>query len=110
MVVSASEVRVTMPNYRSGLDSPSAPTATPIRDQLSGAEGGLGELHSVISALEERLDTVLTPMPPPAPDVNKPLTTAAPPRSPVQHRVVEVNQGCAHAINRLRSLIDRIEI
>jgi hypothetical protein len=87
------------------------PTASPIRDQISSAEGGLGELHGAISALEERLETVLTPMPPPPPDVNnKPLTTSGPPRSNVQNRIVEVNQGCAHAIGRIRSLIDRIEI
>lgn len=89
---------------------PTTESASGIRDAICHAEEITAQLHGVISHLESRLDTALTPIPP------TPATAAAqnaqtmPPISTVRHRIAQVNQGLVEAVQRLNALRDRVEI
>ncbi len=95
-----------------GIGSATAiPTDSPsgIRDAISFTEGAVADLHSVISHLESRLDTALTPIPP-QPATSAQNAPSGPPVSNVRGRISLMNGALTEAIQRLHSLRDRIEI
>lgn len=80
-----------------------------IRDGISLGEQLLSEVHEQINALENRLDTVLTPTPPtPAGATTQPAPM--PVVSHVRGRVTILNEGWKHAIDRLAALRARVEV
>lgn len=85
-------------------------SASWIRDATTQSEQFLSDLHEQLNHLERRLDTVLTPSAP-APTTNsvqpKGSTNAG---SHLRGRVVILNEGWQHAIERLAQLRNRIEI
>lgn len=97
----------------SGAWNAGSPTCDPIetspaRNQISGAETWLSDLHAAIDRLEQRLDTILTPVPP---DVNK--VNASTPTSPKSHvvgRLELLNEGFAHLSGRIERLKGRVEL
>lgn len=90
-------------------DPPVDHSASIIRDGLSSNEQTLSEIHETISRLEGRLDPALTPIPP------QPASTSGqapngPPSSHVTERLTTLNSGYRHAVQRLRELIQRVEV
>ncbi len=83
-------------------------TSSPLRDAIGQTEGQVEQLHGVISELEERLATVLMPVPPQA--LDKAPTPTQPMMSAVRERMVSVNGGCQHAIDRLRDIRRRVDL
>lgn len=82
-------------------------SSSKIRDAISATEQSVGELHDAITAIEKRLDTILTPVAPEVGVTNGAGTTNT---SHMHGRVVEMNLGFAHAIDRLRSIYQRVEV
>jgi len=100
-------------NQYRGLSTPaSAPVEGPsqIRDCISCTEQILSELHGTIDQLEKRLDTVLTPTPPDVARSGSGTVAPAPSVSHVHGRLQILNDGFQHAISRLRTLGNRIEV
>lgn len=86
-------------------------SSSPVRDRISGLESLLSDLHSTISALEERFDTVLTPVPPlPARADNERTPTGQRIQSHLQGRLEILADGYQMAISRLHQLNSRIEL
>lgn len=86
------------------LDSPSR-----IRDGISRTEELLGDIHNAIDVIERRLDVVLQPTPP-LPGAPTGVTKALPLGSHFLGRVVGLNDGFDAAVQRLRSLTQRVEV
>jgi hypothetical protein len=86
------------------------PDNSRIRDGVSAAEQALSALHEMISHLEKRLETVLSPMPSQPANVANAGTPTGPPRSHVTGRLSILNEGFGHAIQRLNELGGRIEV
>lgn len=87
---------------------PPIETGAVIRGALDAHESTLAELHETISRLEGRLDPALTPAPPqPTGATSGP---SAPPCSHVALRLVSLNSGYRHAVERLRELTQRVEV
>lgn len=84
-------------------------SASVIRDAVSGNEQILSELHETISRLEGRLDPALTPVPPQTSGTNSQVPNG-PPCSHVTVRLGALNDGYRHAVQRLRELIQRVEV
>ncbi len=84
-------------------------SASVIRDGVSNSEQTLSELHDVISGLERRLDTVLTPTAPATASSATP-NKPQPMLSHLAGRLSIVNEGSQHAIARLRDLMRRVEV
>ena|ERR1019366_557673 len=89
----------------------SAPTtvSSPVRDAISGNESWLSDLHNAVDRLEQRLDTILTPVPPQTANGVNPATQG-PPVSHVQGRLRILNEGYNGLMERLSRLHDRIEL
>lgn len=83
--------------------------SSPARNQISQAEQLLSDLHNAIDRLEQRLDTILTPIPP---DVNKngPSPTPTMPKSHVVGRLELLNEGFMHVGSRIERLKTWIEL
>lgn len=79
-----------------------------IRDGLCYTEQILSDVHAAIARLEQRLDTVLTPLPP-ATDSTQGLS-AGPPASHLAGRVSLLNRGFQDAVSRLLELAQRVEV
>ena len=91
----------------SNAPTPVDESASPIRDGITGAEEILSNVHEAINALERRLETVLTPAPPStSPDTNKARQSS----SHLTGRVLILNDGFMHAVQRLRDLARRVEV
>jgi len=83
--------------------------ATKIRDGLGNLECYAQGIHDVIDALEKRLDTVLTPIPPM--DASKAGNhDIRPMESHVMSRVVNIQETISNAITRLHGVINRVEV
>lgn len=85
------------------------PSSSVVRDGLSANEQTLSEIHETISRLEGRLDPALTPVPPQPASTNS-QTPNGPPCSHVTARLGALNDGYRHAVQRLRELIQRVEV
>ena len=86
----------------------SAPESTPIRDAVTSAEQMISALAEAIASLEQRLDTVLRPMPP-ATQNSGPV----PPGLPASHllgRLRLLNEAFGSLHDRLTTLTGRIEV
>lgn len=86
-------------------------SASRIRDGITQAEQVLSNVHEAISAMEKRLDTVLTPAPPQL-TANAATTAgrAGPVLSHLGGRVSILNEGFDHAVARLRDLTRRLDV
>jgi hypothetical protein len=90
-------------------DNPPIETGTIVRNGLSANEETLSEVHEAINRLESRLETALTPMPP-QPAGTSTAAPTGPPCSQVAYRLAQLNDGYRHAANRLRELLQRVEV
>lgn len=111
-----------MDSYQSGnqwdggtvaLSRPTDPSqgvsSSPARDRISSAESWLSDSHQALDALEKRLDTILTPVPP-IPPGTAAQNTPTPIQSHVVGRLVILNDGYAHLVDRIQRLIARVEL
>lgn len=90
--------------------TPSEETASKIRDGVTRAEEQLAALHSMISTLENRFDTVLTPVPPQPASVNQPKDGCGLVQSHLLARLHSLNNVIEEAYQRLRTLLSRAEV
>lgn len=84
--------------------------SSPARDQICASENWLSDMHSALDWLEQRLDTILTPVPP---DVNKQNCATSTPSGPKSHVVARLdllNEGYGHLVNRIERLTRRVEL
>lgn len=89
-------------------NAPADDSASRIRDSIGSTEQLLSVLQETIERMERRLDTVLTPQPPSTSgQVNKNPTPIG---SHVVGRLEILNEGFAHAIQRLIDLTRRVEV
>lgn len=94
-------------NYAPPTESPTS--SSQARDRISSAESWLSDSHQALDALEKRLDTILTPVPPVGPGAaNSPVPT--PLQSHVVGRLVILNEGYEHLVRRIQRLTERIEL
>lgn len=87
---------------------PTQPESSLVRDGLTRAEQLCSELHEELNRLEQRLDTVLRPLPPQGQAAGKQELPG-----PVSHVVGRLHiliDGHNGAIARLRDLTARIEV
>lgn len=84
-------------------------SSSPVRDRISQAEQIMSESHAALDALEQRLDTILTPVPP-SPANAASAQPASQPKSHVAGRLELLNEGYSHLIYRLNALRGRIEL
>lgn len=82
---------------------------TPVRDRISTNELLVSEINGQLSRLEERLDTILAPVPPATAKTGNQVVPM-PTGSHVQCRLQMVNDGMTDACRRIATLIDRIEL
>lgn len=89
---------------------PRAPDESPskIRDAVGSFEQLAGDLHKVLSRLESRLDTVLTPVPPPGQTATPESLT--PIASSLLARLYGANDTLSVAIQRVADLQQRVEV
>lgn len=87
----------------------SSPENSQIRDGVCQSESLLSEIHEALSALEKRLDTVLTPVPPSTASANGNVKQG-PPSSHLHGRIGILNEGFLHAVQRIHALHGRIEV
>lgn len=85
-------------------------SGSPIRDGIGLAEQSLSAIHEAISFLENRLDTVLSPVPPSPANVAAVGKLPPPVTSHVHGRLVILNDGFAEAVRRVHGLMGRIEV
>lgn len=86
-------------------------SASWIRDAVTQSEQSLSEVHEQLDYLERRLDTALTPVgPSPATALSAPPKNAMPSGSHLRGRVMILNEGWQHAIERIAAIRQRIEI
>ena len=84
------------------------PSDTKVRDAFSVTEDCIGQLYDAIGALQERLDTILTPEPPAtnAADKAGPSTIAA----HLTNRIQDANGKLVAAVAWVNYLRSRIEL
>lgn len=80
-----------------------------IRDGIGRTEDALSLVQGAITALESRLETVLSPQPP-SPVGSAQVKTPAPQNSHVMGRIDILNEGFENAAVRLRDLARRVEV
>ena len=88
--------------------SPAVDTPSKVRDGLTFIEAQASELHELISAVERRIETILTPLPP-ATDVNQ-KQGGRPMMSHVFDRLTTLSETFTAAKMRLAALLDRVEL
>lgn len=93
-------------------EAPDAPSNTRIRDRVTSLEIQMSDLHGLISSLERRLDTVVTPVPPSVASVGgvKADPIIGSPNSHLFDRLETLSRGVTEAQGRLSSLLSRIEV
>jgi len=96
------------PYNQTSAPAPVDESASAIRDAVTHAEALLSELHEAISALDRRLETVLTPAPPQT-ATNSPSKTGSV-GSHLRGRVLILNEGWQHAVERISQLRQRVEV
>lgn len=99
-----------IPNHSLGAgNSAQAESASPVRDAISLSERLSSEIHENIACLEKRLDTIVTPQPPVGPNTTN-AKTPTPVHSHVMGRLAILNESLSEAANRLRALMNRVEL
>lgn len=97
------------PNSITGLAS--APTNSQIRDGVGYLDTQLNELHTLITQVEARLDTVLSPVPlQPTPSTGKQGSAGNGPVSHLFERLGVLSCMVQDAKDRLQALLSRIEV
>lgn len=85
------------------------PTNNQIREGVGYLERQIAETHAVISALESRLETVLTPVAPQPPGTGE-KTGPGTPTSELFIRLKSVSHGLQDVQDRMHRLLSRIEV
>lgn len=85
-------------------------SASWIRDAVGYSEQMLSELHEHLNALERRLEPALTPSGPTLAAANQAPKNPNANGSHLRGRIVILNEGWQHAIERVQSLRQRVEI
>lgn len=87
-----------------------APVNSQIREGVGYLEKQIAETHAVISALESRLETVLTPVPPQVTGNGGEKTGPGIPKSDLFIRLKSLSHGLQEVQDRMHRLLGRIEV